>query len=374
MNKAVITGRIIEAIHSCENVLRLQEDPFITENAEVLRANLHEIDGAHCKSWLGYHACIYYRNFQSPAPGDHFSSEWGFVGAFSNPTSQDWVEYAPKAVEQAAMIGVAPEFKERLQSVSKRAEDAFEDAHGTILTIAGVLLDQERTATLELLRDEIKNLAGRASIDKVIKAMMPTGSFSRDSTAVTQGVRCPPHSTISAEQISLFSPFTALASLIKSGTGLLKYMELPDLVDQSTMQKAEKVLIGHGRSPVWRELKDFLQDRLGLAWEEFNREPTAGIATSARLQEMLNQACFAFLVMTAEDEHSDASFHARENVIHEVGLFQGRLGLPKAIVLLEEGCAEFSNIAGLGQIRFPKGDIAAKFEEVRRVLERENIV
>ena len=78
--------------------------------------------------------------------------------------------------------------------------------------------------------------------------------------------------------------------------------------------------------------------------------------------------------MTAEDEHADATKHARENVIHEVGLFQGRLGFRRAIVLLEEGCAEFSNITGLSQIRFPKGNIRASFEEIRRVLEREGIL
>jgi predicted nucleotide-binding protein len=62
------------------------------------------------------------------------------------------------------------------------------------------------------------------------------------------------------------------------------------------------------------------------------------------------------------------------NVVHEAGLFQGRIGFTKAIVLLEEGCPEFSNIQGLGQIRFPKDNIAASFEEVRRVLEREGLI
>jgi predicted nucleotide-binding protein len=65
--------------------------------------------------------------------------------------------------------------------------------------------------------------------------------------------------------------------------------------------------------------------------------------------------------------------NARLNVIHEAGLFQGRLGFQKAIILLEEGCEEFSNIHGLGQIRFPDGNISAKFEEIRKVLEREGI-
>ena len=90
--------------------------------------------------------------------------------------------------------------------------------------------------------------------------------------------------------------------------------------------------------------------------------------------EMLDRCSFGFLVMTGEDEHSDGSKHARENVIHEAGLFQGRYGFERAIVLLEEGCEEFSNISGVGQIRFPKGSVEAQFEEIRRVLERERMI
>lgn len=137
---------------------------------------------------------------------------------------------------------------------------------------------------------------------------------------------------------------------------------------------SKRLFIGHGNSKVWIDLKDFLQDRLHLQWDEFNREPAAGFATTERLSQMLKDAIFAFIVMTAEDEHSDKSLHARENAIHEAGLFQGRLGFPKAIILLEDGCSEFSNIKGLTQIRFPKGHIDAKFEEVRRVLEREKVI
>ncbi len=102
--------------------------------------------------------------------------------------------------------------------------------------------------------------------------------------------------------------------------------------------------------------------------------PVAGVTNTARLIEMLDAAAIAFLVMTAEDEMADGAVQARMNVVHEAGLFQGRLGFTKAIVLLEDGCEEFSNIQGLGHIHFPKGNISASFEEVRRVLEREGLI
>jgi hypothetical protein len=97
-----------------------------------------------------------------------------------------------------------------------------------------------------------------------------------------------------------------------------------------------KVFIGHGHSLVWYELKEFLQSHLQLNAEEFNSVSTAGIATVNRLEEMLSFAAFAFLVMTAEDQQPNGKFNSRLNVIHEAGLFQGRLGFGRAIILLEK--------------------------------------
>lgn len=135
-----------------------------------------------------------------------------------------------------------------------------------------------------------------------------------------------------------------------------------------------KIFIGHGRSSAWHELRDFLSSTLHLEWDEFNREATAGLTVTERLEEMLRTATFAFLVMTAEEEHADASLHARPNVIHEIGLCQGSLGRRKAIVMLETGCAEFSNIVGLGQIRFDRGNLIAKADQIVAVLKREGVI
>lgn len=140
------------------------------------------------------------------------------------------------------------------------------------------------------------------------------------------------------------------------------------------MRGTPRVFIGHGHNSAWRELKDFLEDRLGLLTEEFNRVSVAGIPTAVRLAEMLAASSMAFLIFTAEDDHVDGRIHARLNVVHEAGLFQGRHGFNRAIVLLEEGCGTFSNLDGLTYIGFPKDRISAAFEEIRRVVEREGLI
>jgi len=136
----------------------------------------------------------------------------------------------------------------------------------------------------------------------------------------------------------------------------------------------DRIFIGHGRSEAWKALKDLLVDRLGLKVDEFDRESAAGLTITERLDQMLNHATFAFLVMTGEDERKDGTQHARENVIHELGLFQGRLGFPRAIILLEEGCQQFSNIHGLVHIRFPQNKIMDASERIRGVLERAGLI
>ena len=135
-----------------------------------------------------------------------------------------------------------------------------------------------------------------------------------------------------------------------------------------------RIFIGHGRSAIWKDLEDFIVDRLRLEYEEFNREPPAGKSNKERLQEMLVTSGFALVVMTGEDEVQNGKSRARENVVHEAGLFQGKLGFEKAIILLEEGCEQFSNIEGLIQLRFPPGKIMAVSEDIRRTLEREGLI
>lgn len=132
-----------------------------------------------------------------------------------------------------------------------------------------------------------------------------------------------------------------------------------------------KIFVGHGGNPQWRDLKDHLHEKHGYAIEAYEIGAREGHAVRDILEEMLDESSFALLVLTGEDETKDGQLRARQNVVHESGLFQGRLGFSRAIILLEEGTEEFSNIAGLQQIRFSKGKIKESFGDVLAVLKRE---
>lgn len=376
MNKKVITEQLLETVWATENALSLRDDSYFAENASVLNENLAQVVRAFSGSWLGYHANVYYRDLQPPEPGDHFSAEWGLQsGLISNPMSGNWLEYPRESIRNAIFRGVDEHYESRMTEVSSKAQEVLEDHYETTMTILDALQSQRTAPPLVRIAEELGKLELKMTPHKIVEAIQPRGSFlSRDSTAVSQRITTPVHCIVEAEEISRLYPFTALETLAGCARKIMKYMEVNDLIERSRMPTGKKVFIGHGRSLVWRELKDFILDRLHLEWEEFNREPTAGIATTDRLQQMLDASCIAFLVMTAEDQHADATLHARENVVHEVGLFQGRLGFRRAIVILEQGCTEFSNIAGLSQIHFLTGNISASFEEVRRVLEREGLI
>lgn len=132
-----------------------------------------------------------------------------------------------------------------------------------------------------------------------------------------------------------------------------------------------KVFIGHGHDPQWRDLKDHLHEKQGIDVEAYEIGARAGLTTKEVLDDMLTSSSFAILVLTGEDIDATGGLHARENVIHELGLFQGRLGWRRAIALLEKGVTEFSDIHGLNQIRFNKGNIQETFGEVLATMRRE---
>lgn len=351
----------------------LSEKEEIAEPLAELSKAVASVGSSFSGSWQGYHSRVYYADFKEPPAGAHFSQEWGLMYSGQHSPG-DWNEYAPKSVKEAIYSQCTNSDLSKAREDCKKANTEFDRINAEIVSILQNELDERADTFLEGLLEETKELKPLTP-SEIAEHRSPKGQImTRDTIVLGQGTKVPSHVKVSCEVNSIRHTFGVCDAASKIAAKAASHLERKQRRSTVTERIGTNVFIGHGQSPAWKDLKNFVQDRLKLPWDEFNRVPVAGITNIARLSEMLDAAAIAFLVMTAEDELLDGEFQARMNVIHEAGLFQGRLGFTKAIVLLEEGCKPFSNIEGLGQIRFPKGDISAKFEEIRRVLEREGLI
>ncbi len=366
-----IIDDLVRAAKRCERAAKPFEDGPVPDLRDRILEACNSLAHSWSGSWLGYHANAYIHGLQPKKPGEYFHAEWG-----PSRSVGTWAEYTREAIKDEIFKRAKVGDQSILDDASDRAEEAFAAAQQAVVPILDAVLSQKEDPVIRDLRNKIAEMQSHFSRQEFVNLYAPKGQHAtRDSLALSQGVQPPPHLIVQAWAMERASSGTQAAELGKLIRQIVAYLQAKMKMKGNTVAKTDgKVFIGHGGSAAWRDLKDFLQDRLKLEWEEFNRTPTAGKSTKERLEEMLDSACFAFLVMTAEDELVGGGTQARANVIHEVGLFQGRLGFEKAIVLLEEGCAEFGNIVGLTQIRFPKGNIKAKSEEIRQVLEREGII
>lgn len=362
-----VATKLEEAARSADELL---------EPLQQLEDAVNQVARSFSGSWLGYHSRVYYRDLQPTPPGAHFSQEWGQedLSYIELGSTGDWVEYDSDDVKRhIRRLARDPDLRP-VRHAAEAAAKVFDHAKSEITSIIDTELEHRPDAFLSRLKsdvDALKSLSKAA----VVQWYAPAGQImTRDMVAMGQGTMVPPHIEVLSEITTIRHSFGICRAASEIATKAASHLERRNRRSRAAQRVGTNVFIGHGRSLAWRELKDFVQDRLGLPWDEFNRVPVAGVTNIARLSEMMDAAGIAFLVMTAEDEMADGGVQARMNVIHEAGLFQGRLGFTKAIVLLEEGCTEFTNIQGLGQIRFPKGNIGAAFEEVRRVLEREGLL
>jgi predicted nucleotide-binding protein len=321
-------------------------------------------------SWLGYHARVYQKDLRA-VPGAAFDSSWGLKDWHLGDGRGEWLEYDGEQLKTHLRSASSKYDFSKVETAVASSTKELISAKADLISILTATVSGSSDKYLGKLLENAEKL-NHLSLYEAIAVYRPSGKFaSADSVALMAGLHTPPHIEVLAEVAAMATVFDGAQQGADIARQAASHLERTAKRHKNTERVGTNVFIGHGRSPLWRELKEFVQERLRLPADEFNRVPVAGFTNIARLSEMLDAAAIAFVIMTAEDETHEGKMQARMNVIHEVGLFQGRLGFERAIIMLEEGCEDFSNVQGLGQIRFPKGNIKAAFEDVRAVTERE---
>lgn len=136
----------------------------------------------------------------------------------------------------------------------------------------------------------------------------------------------------------------------------------------TTVSASRCVFISHGRAPDWREVQLYIEKDIEISTLELAQEPNQGRTVFQKLTELAGTCDYAVVVMTGDDQDASGNARTRENVMHEIGYFQGRFGPHRVCLLHEEGVSIPSNLFGLVYVPFPKGLVSAAFATLTREL------
>jgi len=188
------------------------------------------------ESWsgsaLGYHSELYYGDFEKPPLRFRFSPEWGGI----NGLPGGWRERAPEEVRQRIEKLGGTDFS----SLEKEVEFVLNEAKVVRGEIVTELSSLHSTAGLERekhLLDEIERFEWGKTIGDYIKGNVSTGFMSRDSRAVSEGVRVPAHIFDQAVVYQAERRCSAIKDFLNTSRRLLRQIELNA---QSTVDTADQ--------------------------------------------------------------------------------------------------------------------------------------
>lgn len=216
---------------------------------------------------------------------------------------------------------------------------------------------KQELARMQALHKEIKGIVGDPNFDMVVPR---------------------PEMSINGHT---YSPVGTMANIIAAGQELTRYIDgvlslvIPSGEGTAPLEATAapvppKVFIGHGRNELVRHrVKGFIADRCGFEPIILEELPSAGLTVVEKLEKYGRPADYAVLILTGDDITPSGEVQARQNVIEEVGWFQGALGRDRTALLVQEGTAIPSNIAGVVYVGFAGDEVQSAFDKLRAEFE-----
>lgn len=147
------------------------------------------------------------------------------------------------------------------------------------------------------------------------------------------------------------------------------WIDISNTIKEIEKKMNDRIFISHGHNELLKyKLKDFVQNHLLKEPLILSEMPNNGLTVVEKLEDASKLCNMAIVLLTKDDETKDGGLRARQNVIHEIGFFQGKYGRDKVVLLCEQGVEIFSNISGILRIEFSAEHFEQVYEDLRREL------
>jgi hypothetical protein len=192
--------------------------PELLKPINALEEQATEVGKAWSGSWLGYQSCVYYSELKPPPPGANFSSEWGLHTSSAHSfqiRASGWVQFDEDVIKAEIRKRAGNPETARAEELANEGRELFERKHGDVVSILQTAKTAHTDPFLDKLLKETETIQP-ATPAQIIGGVTPSGRvMSRDSLAIHQGFRTPPHICVWAEVQAMKQPAAACELLGK---------------------------------------------------------------------------------------------------------------------------------------------------------------
>lgn len=203
------------------------------EELNTLRDKVNDLNECWSNSWIGFHANLYFKNFQKlPSWQYQFDSEWGSV----NGIPEYWVEKSYCEIEAYIKYSAPNISYNEIKLYIDKALKGIKDIHEAV-TINLVILKNKKNFEDEWkLVEEISNHKWGINKQDIINYRRPKQMMSRDSFAMQQGMKIPPHIEYDSSIVELLSQITSIEEFIKKCNKILKLINIKSSITEVNLE------------------------------------------------------------------------------------------------------------------------------------------
>lgn len=211
-------ARQLSQAQETTDVLRVEGDallPALTAADEIggrLRSAVNDLGRAWSRSWVGWHASMYFGDFDEPDLGESFDGEWGQFGPGWRKRTVDDVQAEVERRAHATLDA----FARSVNDLRQRAEPMRRRVVASLLPICDHLGLEREAAEVAALAEKRWTIPP----GDFLQMLAPGQIMSRDSQAVHEGMGTPPHLSVETVIASGQATLAAIRAFLEEGPAL----------------------------------------------------------------------------------------------------------------------------------------------------------
>lgn len=181
---------LVETAIKLETIAERGREFAITQPLYSVLKAAYEVEKAWCGSWKGYHANVYYVDFQSPPTSRQFLGKWNL-----GLDQDDWIEFPEATVIREIYRRAEWPNLQPARLLHDEATQAFETSKYQLLSVLDLTIEGRESSFLRELSAKISSLAlcGKQDFVQQWLSASPQTSFMTDKQNLRQQGQVPPH-------------------------------------------------------------------------------------------------------------------------------------------------------------------------------------